>query len=288
MLPSSTAQQLREDLGRRLRDVRLSAGIKGRALAEMMGRHPSKISRIENGAATPSPADIRAWCQHCGANDQLEDLLAALRTVEGVLIEYERLEVGGFESSQQRILPMYSTTTTFRAYSSWIIPGILQTEAYTRAVWRLLIERRGIEDDIDDAMPARLARQRALHDKRRRFVFLLEESVLRTGFGGPEVMLDQLGRLLAVSTMSNVALGILPMSPSRKAWPVEDFWIFDDERVEVELVSSHLRYTTRRDISMYVEAFNALRDEAVYGSNARALISSAVDLLDSRKVAQDY
>lgn len=182
-----------------------------------MGRHPSKISRIESGAATPSPADIMAWCKHCGATDQLEDLLAARRTVEGVLIEYERLEASGFESSQQRILPMYSTTTTFRAYSSWLIPGILQTEAYTRAVWRLLIERRGIEDDIDDAMPARLARQRALLDKRRRFAFLLEECVLRTGFGGPEIMLDQLGRLLAVSTMSNVALGILPMSPSRKA-----------------------------------------------------------------------
>jgi hypothetical protein len=78
-----------------------------------------------------------------------------------------------------------------------------------------------------------------------------------------------------------VALGILPARPDRTAWPSEDFWIFDDAEVQVELVSSHLTLTHRRDVDMYVKTFLALADEAVYGAAARSLITSAIATLDT-------
>jgi hypothetical protein len=53
---SSNVQTLRVELGQRLRDVRTEAGLSARALAALMGRHPSKVSRIENGAVTPGVA----------------------------------------------------------------------------------------------------------------------------------------------------------------------------------------------------------------------------------------
>jgi transcriptional regulator with XRE-family HTH domain len=59
---SSNAQALRQELGARLREVRVEAGLSARALADQMSRHPSKVSRIVYGAATPSVGDIELWC----------------------------------------------------------------------------------------------------------------------------------------------------------------------------------------------------------------------------------
>ncbi len=88
-----------------------------------------------------------------------------------------------------------------------------------------------------------MQRQRVLRQGDRRFAFLVEESVLRTGVGGAEVMVGQLGHLIVASAMPRVSLGIVPMRPDRKAWPVEDFWVFDDIRVNVELVSGCMTFT---------------------------------------------
>lgn len=281
MLPSSSAQQLREALGLRLREIRAGAGITGRDLAMKLGRHPSTVSRVEHGAVTP-PADlIRAWCDRCGAQAQADDLIASLHVIETMFMEWERLERRGFKDLQGTLLPLYEQTRNFRAYSSWLLPGVVQTEAYTRAVWQLIARRRGLTNDSDDAMPARLARQRGLRDGRHRYAFLIEESVLRVGFGGPDVMLGQLGHLITLSTFPSVSLGIVPARPDRFAWPVEDFWIFDDSQVQVELVSGYLRLTQRRDIGMYIRTFHALSEQAVFGASARALISAAIAAQDS-------
>src|SRR5512142_1280592 len=93
--PSSSAQQARQALGAQLRQIRTLAGLSARDLAARMGRHSSKISRIEHGSATPSAADIRTWCQHCDADDQVEELLASLLAVEGMWVEWHRMERTG-------------------------------------------------------------------------------------------------------------------------------------------------------------------------------------------------
>ncbi|GAB1641738.1 hypothetical protein KRMM14A1259_21610 [Krasilnikovia sp. MM14-A1259] len=73
---SSSAQQAREALGLRLREIRVEAGLTALALAGRMGRHHAKVSRIEHGSAAPSEADVHAWCEHCGVPDQIPDLIA--------------------------------------------------------------------------------------------------------------------------------------------------------------------------------------------------------------------
>jgi hypothetical protein len=239
------------------------------------------VSRIEHGTTTPSAEDIAAWCEQCGARDRTNDLLASLRDLEGMWTEWERLERGGFERAQVQFLDWFERAKTLRAYSSWLIPGVVQTEDYTRAIWRMIAERRQVEDDIETAMPIRQARKRCLTDGRHRFVLLIEEAVLRAGYGGTDVMLTQLAHLLSVSTLPSVALGIVPARPDRVAWAVEDFWLFDNDQVNVELVSGHLTLTHHRDVSMYAQAFDALHEQALFGPTARALITSALSELDS-------
>ena len=60
-------------------------------------------------------------------------------------------------------------------------------------------------------------------------------------------------------------------------WPVEDFWIFDDRQVNVELVSGWLTLTQLREIAMYAKTFSELAEIAVRGAQARALITAAIN-----------
>ncbi len=62
-------------------------------------------------------------------------------------------------------------------------------------------------------------------------------------------------------------------------WPVEGFWIFDEERVLVELVTAEITVTQPREITQYERTFSALAELAVYGVSARRLITTAIDAL---------
>ncbi|MFI0220577.1 helix-turn-helix domain-containing protein [Streptomyces lydicus] len=276
---SSSAQQARQALAERLADLCRDAGLTGLDLAERCGWSRSKSSRIMNAKTPPSADDIRAWCRACGAEDQTEDLIASLRSAEGMWVNWRRMERAGLKQAQEARLPLYQRTRRFRSYSSWLVPGMIQTRPYTTAALQAIQRRRGLVDDVADAVVARMERQRVLYEGNRQFAFLVEESVLRAGIGGPEVMSGQLGHLISIASLPNVSLGVVPMGPDRERWPAEGFWIYGTAQVNVELVSGYLTITQPSEVAMYAEAFAELAALAVYGAPARALITSALDAL---------
>ncbi|MYQ99410.1 MULTISPECIES: helix-turn-helix transcriptional regulator [unclassified Streptomyces] len=277
--PSSSAQQARKVLARRLADLCRDAGLTGAELAERCGWSRSKSSRIMNARTPPSAGDIRAWCRACEAEDQTEDLIASLRTAEGMWVAWRRMERSGLKQAQQARLPLYQRTRRFRSYSSWLVPGMIQTLDYTTAALQAIQRRRGLVDDVAEAVAARMERQRVLHEGDRRFAFLIEESVLRSGIGGSDIMTGQLEHLVAVAARPNVSLGIVPLRPDRERWPVEGFWIYETTQVNVELVSGYLTITQPSEVDLYADTFAELAESAVYGAKARALIEGAVELL---------
>lgn len=277
---SSAAWQARQALGARLGEIRKDAGLTGRTLAHLCGWHESKVSRIEHAGTAPSADDIRTWCQQCRAPGETDELITFLRSVEDMFVEWRRMERTGLRRAQEAVLPLWERTRVFRAYSSWLIPGAVQTSAYTRAVLRAIAARRELPDDVDDAAAVRSDRLRLLREGDHRFAVVIEESVLRNVIGGTEVMAGQLGHLVTVASLPSVSLSIIPMGLERDViWPVEDFWIFDDKQVNVELVSGWLTLTQPREIAMYAKAFSDLSDLAVRGAKARALIMAAIDAL---------
>ena len=135
--------------------------------------------------------------------------------------------------------------------------------------------RQLVPGGVAIAVTTRIARQRILRRGGRTAAFLLEESALRNGFGGPQVMTGQLAWLAQITAWPSVSLGIIPATLDRgEARPVEDFWIFDNEQVAVELVSGHLTITQPREIAMYAQTFARLAEIAVYGARARELLSA--------------
>lgn len=98
MSSSSSIQQARETLGKRLREIRKDAGLTARELASRAGWHESKCSRIENGRTPPSDDDLRVYTLHCAAADQTADLIATARNIEGAYVEWRRMERSGTAS----------------------------------------------------------------------------------------------------------------------------------------------------------------------------------------------
>lgn len=276
---SSSAQQARQALADRLAELCRDAGLSGLDLADRCGWSRSKSSRIMNARTPPSADDIRAWCKACGAEEQTEDLVAMLRTAEGMWVGWRRMERAGLKAAQEARLPLYQRTRRFRSYSSWLVPGMIQTQPYTTAALQAIQRRRGLVDDVAGAVAARMERQRVLYEGDRRFAFLVEESVLRAGIGGAEVMSGQLGHLISVASLPNVSLGVVPMRPDRERWPTEGFWLFDATQVNVELISGYLTITQPSEVGMYAETFAELAALAVYGPAARTLITSAMSAL---------
>ncbi|MEV1006039.1 DUF5753 domain-containing protein [Streptomyces sp. NPDC049881] len=279
MASTPHARQVQKEFGQRLRGIRQRAGLTARALAAAADWHESKCSRIENGHTTPSDQDIRVWARLCGAENEVDDLIATARGIEGMYVEWQRLTGTGLRRVQENALPLHERTRRFRIYEPGVVPGLLQTPDYARALMGAIIAFRGIPDDTERAVDARMARQKVLHSGDRRFAVLMEESALRARIGGPDVMAAQLGHLLVAASFPRVSLGIIPGSADRSMWPIEGFWVFDRNRVLVELVTAEVTITQPREIAVYLRSFTALAEMAVYGKAARRCITEAIDAL---------
>ncbi|MFF7633545.1 helix-turn-helix domain-containing protein [Kitasatospora sp. NPDC008050] len=277
--PSSSVVAARKALAVRLQDLRKDAGLTGRRLSELCGWKASKTSRIQDGQAAPSEADIRAWCHVCGADEQADELITASRAVDSMYVEWRRMERSGLRQAQESVFDLYQRTRSFRVYASRVVPGMLQTRAYTTAVLRAVQRSRVTVDDVEAAVDSRMERQRILFSGGRTFAPVIEESILRGAVCDPDVMAGQLGHLVTISTLASVSLGVIPLATGRTRSPAEDFYMFDDVQTSVELVSGYLRLTQPNELSMYARTFSELSAMAVYGAKARALITSAINSL---------
>ncbi|WP_367125229.1 DUF6879 family protein [Streptomyces phytohabitans] len=135
---------------------------------------------------------------------------------------------------------------------------------------------RGTPDDVSDAVAARMRRNAVLSSGAHRFSFVLEESVLRHRLCGSETMAAQLGHLLGAMDLQNVAVGIVPFSAQRTAWPMPTLTIFDDGRVHADTLDAAATLTQPGQVELYARAFERLSREAARGAAARALIAEAV------------
>lgn len=267
-------------LGERLREIRLAADIQTvRALAAACRWHESKVSRIEHGRQLPSESDLRTWCWACGADDQLAELIGMARAVDSMYADWRRLHSAGLAQVQDGYTSLYERTRQFRYYQSSLIPGMLQTPEYAHAVLAAVANFRDLPDDVEHAVTARMARNAVLREPGRTFAFLIEESVLRARLADADVMAGQLGRLLIDMTLPNVSLGVIPLSADRTRWITESFTIHGEEMVEAELVSARIRVTQHAEVTQYVAVFAELSKLAVHGSEARRLITTAIDAL---------
>jgi transcriptional regulator with XRE-family HTH domain len=280
---TTSADQARASLGIRLRDIRRDADLSGTELARLSGWQPSKITKIEHGRQTPSEEDLRTWCDHCQAPAELPDLIAAVRSIETQFAEWRRVIRGGIRRRQQASAAVYERARLFRIYEPAVIPGLVQSREYAVAVLSTSINFFRVPDDAEEGATARVERQRVLTHGDRHFHMLLGEPTLHTDVGGTDVMTGQLEHLLAVLKLPRLRLGIIPIDAPYRVPLNNGFWIMDEALVQFDTYSAELSLIRPDEIALYGRAFERLAALAVYGAEARAIITRALDGFRSRK-----
>ena len=273
----TSVHEARDELGKRLRELRTIAGLSGRSLAELLSWPPSKVSKLENAKQTPTDDDIRAWTRATNADDETDALLASLHTLEVQHAEWQRQLRVGLKPHQRAIADLDAKTRLFRAFETTFIPGLLQTAEYARFRFAQSIAVLGVHNDIDEAVAARMQRQGILYRPDKRFHLVLTEAALRYRLCPPEIMLGQLDRLVSLSALPNVRLGVIGFERAYAVAPAHGFWILDADRVMVETFSAELNLAQPQELSLYSDIFDSLAGVASYGRGARAIINRVID-----------
>jgi len=276
---TSSLDEARNALGKRLRELRQQAGLSGKELAESLSWVGSKVSKIENGKQTPTDQDIRAWTCVTNAGDQADSLLAALHNLELQHAEWQRLLKAGMKSHQLSLSQQDEKTRLFRGFENTVVPGLVQTPEYARARFAQVVLVHNVPNDINEAVKQRMQRQEMLYRPDKRFHIIITESVLRYRLVSPDIMLGQLDRLMAISSMRNIKLGVIDFKTQYVTDPRHGFWLLDSDLVRVETYSAELNLRQPQEVALYSRIFEQHAAVASYGAAARAIISRAMEEL---------
>lgn len=208
---------------------------------------------------------------------ETDSLLASLRTLEVQYAEWQRIFRAGLRPRQNELMEWDQRTHLIRAFEATVIPGLLQTAEYARVRFAEGIRRLKLPNDLDEAVRGRMQRQDILYRPDKRFHFVLTEAALRLRLCASEVMLGQLDRLISLSQVPNVRLGVIAFETQYVTSPWHGFWLYDNDRVLVETFSAALDLRQPQEIELYGTAFEQLAEIASYRRAARAIINRVIE-----------
>ena len=274
-------------LAAELRRLREHAGLTGEEVSQRLGWSGSKLSRIELHRIGVKQADLRSLLALYGVDEGYRDELLALA-----------------RESKQRGLPQKAAarfpvaTYAFaeaEAESVWnwepqVVPGLLQTPEYARAVrelWHRMFPSPPAE--IDRWVEVRLLRQQVLkRDPPLQLSVVMDESVLRRRFGDEAVMRRQLEHLLDVAELPHVGVQICPLDRDRPSLPIGAFSYMQfpqvhdvplHDIVSIENLEGNYDLEDENETFKYRVAFEYLVAESLDPAASRALIASTAQAL---------
>ncbi|QIZ35315.1 helix-turn-helix domain-containing protein [Saccharopolyspora sp. ASAGF58] len=198
-------------LGAELRDARNKAGLGLRQLAAKLDVSHSVVVRWERGQRVPTTESVSALCAVLGMNGATRERLMKL-TRDAVSEPPNTVSVGASGEADQMaaLLEFERMATAITEVSPAVVPGMLQTAEYARAIMSA-----GIPNGENDKRVMMRLGRRDLITRRRapiRFTAVVLESALHQLIGGPEVMADQLQFLLEMGERDNVEIRVIPRS----------------------------------------------------------------------------
>ncbi|MCX5149026.1 helix-turn-helix domain-containing protein [Streptomyces sp. NBC_00320] len=284
----------RRKLGEELRALRDRTGLTSGEAARIAGWHQSKISRIETGRSGVKPEDIHLLLDVYAevVSPEQRALLEALSasaagpgpggdTVRGRQWWHDYR--GLLPQEYRDFISLEAGARSARTVELSVVPGLLQTPEYARAVTRAALG--GLpEPKVDALVDVRLARQSVLRaDPPLELSAVLDEAVLRRQIGGPGVMAAQLRHLAQVSRLPQVLLQVLPFSVGGHLGLTGPFVIFsfpniaDLDVVVLDHLTSSLYLERKEDLEAYSAAFRTIQAHALPPQDSSDLISSLAD-----------
>jgi transcriptional regulator with XRE-family HTH domain len=254
---------LRMILGRRLQERRQDAGASLEDAARTLRVGPLTIRRLEKAEVALKPLYVEKLLETYGADQQEIDEFVVLA---------ERANEPGWWHTYRDVLPNWFSAyvsleagaQTLRAYEPHYVTGLLQTHAYARGVLRGGFPNEA-DEDLGRRVDLRLRRQSLLERPDAPTLWVvLEEAVLHRVVGGPEVMREQIERLLEVSELEHVSVDVVPFTAGAHVGACAPFTYFRFEEPELpdivytEVLSGAMYLDQRSDVSAHLEAHNRM------------------------------
>jgi hypothetical protein len=276
--PTSTARRELGDELRRLRGER-----RGASVARALGWSESKLSRIETARTGISDADLNRLLSayQAGPADRARLLDLARRGRGRVWWTPYR---SSLPAPYDEYVALEAEAVVMSEWESAVVPGLLQTDEYARAVIEVGADI-GNAETIQRRLALRMARQTVLvRDPPPQLCVILDEAVLHREVGGPEVLRRQLHRLYEATLRPEVELLVLPYSAGAHAALSESFMILDfvvgarGPVVHSEGLTGGFFHLKDADVRIYREAFVDLRRRALPEAESRDLITRTGDI----------
>ncbi|MEU6676646.1 helix-turn-helix transcriptional regulator [Streptomyces sp. NPDC046925] len=264
-------------LGRRLQDMRLDAGASLEDAAKALRVKTLTIRRLEKAEVALKPLYVEKLLETYGADRGMIDEFVDLA---------EQANEPGWWHSYRDVVPSWFTAyvsletsaKTLRTYEPQYVTGLLQTPLYARTVLRGGMPN-GSEEELERRVELRLRRQSLLEkDDAPTLWVVLDEAVLHRQVGSPDVMREQIERLLDVTELAHVSLDIVPFDAGAHAGACAPFTYFRFEEPELpdivysELLSASVYLDQRADVVAHLEAHSRMA-LSTSSEDSRALLN---------------
>ncbi|WP_328339173.1 helix-turn-helix transcriptional regulator [Streptomyces violaceus] len=277
-MPERTTTRRRQ-LGAMLRKLRARQGLTLEEAGRRVDVSKATVSRYETQSGPVKWILVDALCREYGATDTERDAIVKLAK--------DARQQGWWSSfadaipeSMNLLLTLEAEAVSENHFSCVYVPGLLQTRAYSTALQRaneVPLESTEIERLVD----IRMKRQEILtRTKPLRLWAILDESVIRRVVGSPEVMREQLDRLLEANESPHITLQVLPFSQGAHAAALGSFVIIGGPQPALDVVyvdfhTGSLFLEKEAELERYRLAFDYLRAQALDMEASSALIHRA-------------
>jgi transcriptional regulator with XRE-family HTH domain len=273
----------RRRLGVELKKLREDAKLRLDDVASNLMISNSKLSRLENGQGIPQQRDVRDLINfyQVGGTPLAERLMRWTREGrrQGWWKDYSDVE----DELLDTYLALESGASVLRSFVTTMLPGLLQTEDYARALLREL-KPRSTGQEVDQLVQIRLRRKKLLSctEEPLRLLAVVDESALRRVVGSKDIMRHQLEALVKYSQLPNVTIQIFSFDAGAHEAMVAAFTVFqfsDDIDRDVVDVESHLgdRYLEQEShVLLYLRIFDDVSHKSLEPAASRDFIHQII------------
>lgn len=265
--PEDEAGAVIATVGRQLKMWREAAGLDRTQFGARMGYGSNLIYKIERGARIPRPEYL----------DKADEILGAGGKIAAMKDDVEKAR---YPKKVRALAKAEADAVEIGAYDNIVVPGLLQTEEYARALYALRRPAFG-EDDVERLVSARMARKGVIHRHPAPLLTVVqEEAVLRRPIGGNMVLRRQLEYLLEVGKLRHVEIQVMPTAVEEHAGLAGSLKVIrlkDGTTVghnEVQLVSRLI--TEPKEVQILDMRYGMIRAQALTPRQSRTFIEKVL------------
>ena len=272
----------RESVGARIKALRKSRGLTGKDLAEKTGLSAAAISKFENGLLRPTEKFTESVIQALELSSSETYALRELSNFVNSQFARWTLNQNQVTTNQINIGIREKNSKSIRSYFNQVIPGLLQSEDYMRAVFQSLVQPD--QENLSKIVKSRLKRQNILKSKRTSLTFVLGEGALRTSFGSKSILKGQLKHLVEIiETRPSTEVRVLPWKKVLNRFILDSFVIYDERTVNIEVLKGELDLWTEDDVTYYVDTMNYLVSSSLSPAASQDFIKKVIHDLDKEE-----